>query len=331
MEFGALSLDAAMGGVLAHTLRGDGFVLKKGSRLWAEEIATLRAAGIETVVVARNTSEEMSEDQCAFRIATFARGQNLSADRPFTGRANLRAEQDGILRVDVEAITKGNSVDEALTLATPPDYARLSRNQLAATAKVITYFARADAVDRVATLVHGALSLHPFQAMRTVLIVTETPGQKPTLAIKGAEAIRTRLEALGSPDLTTLTVPHTEAAVRDALMTSGPGDLTLILGGSATSDRRDVAPAAVVAAGGLIERFGMPVDPGNLLALGTFRGKPLVILPGCARSPALNGADWVLERLAARLPVTGDDIAAMGVGGLLKEIPSRPQPREPRG
>lgn len=329
MEFGSLPLDIAEGAVLAHTLRGDGFVLKKGSRLWAEEIAILRAAGIETVVVARNTSEEMNEDQCAFKIATFARGQNLSADRPFTGRANLRAEQDGILRVDVAAITKGNSVDEALTLATPPDYARLSRNQLAATAKVITYFARADAVDGVTALVYRALNLHPFQPMQTVLIVTETPGQKLTLATKGAEAIRTRLSGLGSPDLTTMTVPHTEQAVRDTLVASAPCDLTLILGGSATSDRRDIAPAAVVAAGGHIERFGMPVDPGNLLALGTFRGKPLVILPGCARSPALNGADWVLERLAARLSVTGADIAAMGVGGLLKEIPSRPQPREP--
>ena len=55
----------------------------------------------------------------------------------------------------------------------------------------------------------------------------------------------------------------------------------------------------------------------------------MVGLPGCARSPALNGADWVLERLACGLAVTDDDIAAMGVGGLLKEIPIRPQLREP--
>jgi molybdenum cofactor cytidylyltransferase len=50
-------------------------------------------------------------------------------------------------------------------------------------------------------------------------------------------------------------------------------------------------------------------------------------LPGCARSPALNGADWVLSRIACGLAVTGADIAAMGIGGLLKEIPSRPMPR----
>ena len=101
----------------------------------------------------------------------------------------------------------------------------------------------------------------------------------------------------------------------------------LILGGSATSDAADICPAAVVAAGGRLIRFGMPVDPGNLLFLGEQAGRPVVGLPGCARSPALNGADWVLERLAAGIEVTGADIAAMGVGGLLKEIPLRPQPR----
>lgn len=331
MEFGPVSLESAIGGVVAHTLRGDGFILKKGSLLGTDEIATLRAAGIETVVVARNAPDEQDEDESAYAIAIAAQGANLSADKPFTGRANLRAERSGILRVDAQAVTKGNSVDEALTLATPPDYARLAEGQLAATAKVITYFARAEAVNRVASLVENALRLHPFQPMQTTLIVTETPGQKASLAAKGAEAVDERLNALGSPDLTVEAVAHTEAAVREALAASTSGDLTLILGGSATSDRRDVAPAAVVAAGGVIERFGMPVDPGNLLALGTYRDKPLVILPGCARSPALNGADWVLERLAARLPVTGEDIAAMGVGGLLKEIPSRPQPRDPTG
>ena len=164
--------------------------------------------------------------------------------------------------------------------------------------------------------------------MQSHLIVTHARGQNDSLVEKGAEAVRKRLSSLGCPDLSVDVVAHSEGAVHDALLASSPAELTLILGGSATSDRRDVAPAAVVAAGGNIKRFGMPVDPGNLLVLGRYRNKPLVVLPGCARSPALNGADWVLERLAARLSISGEDIAGMGVGGLLKEIPSRPQPRE---
>ena len=91
--------------------------------------------------------------------------------------------------------------------------------------------------------------------------------------------------------------------------------------------------AMVVAGGGESDRFGMPVDPGNLLFLGRLGGRPVLGLPGCARSPALNGADWVLERVVCGVHVSDADIAAMGVGGLLKEIPTRPQPRErrPRG
>jgi molybdenum cofactor cytidylyltransferase len=72
----------------------------------------------------------------------------------------------------------------------------------------------------------------------------------------------------------------------------------------------------------------MPVDPGNLLFFGQLRGKPVIGLPGCARSLALNGADWVMERILCGVPVTPDDIAAMGVGGLLKEIPVRGRLRD---
>jgi molybdenum cofactor cytidylyltransferase len=72
----------------------------------------------------------------------------------------------------------------------------------------------------------------------------------------------------------------------------------------------------------------MPVDPGNLLLTAELDGKPVLGLPGCAKSPKYNGFDMVLERLAARLPVGRAEIVRMGAGGLLAEIPTRPQPRD---
>jgi molybdenum cofactor cytidylyltransferase len=71
----------------------------------------------------------------------------------------------------------------------------------------------------------------------------------------------------------------------------------------------------------------MPVDPGNLLLIGRARGVPVVGAPGCARSPIENGFDWVLMRLLAGLKVARRDLTGMGVGGLLMEIVTRPQPR----
>jgi len=72
----------------------------------------------------------------------------------------------------------------------------------------------------------------------------------------------------------------------------------------------------------------MPVDPGNLICVGRIGNKPALVLPGCARSPKLNGIDFILTRLFAGLKVTSAEIMRMGVGGLLKEFDNRPLPRE---
>jgi molybdenum cofactor cytidylyltransferase len=66
------------------------------------------------------------------------------------------------------------------------------------------------------------------------------------------------------------------------------------------------------------------------MLIGKARGLPVLGAPGCARSPKENGFDWILMRLLAGLPVTRADVTGMGVGGLLMEIVTRPQPREER-
>ena len=222
-----------------------------------------------------------------------------------------------------------NGVDPAITLATLPDLVRVRPRQMVATVKIIPYAVGGDAVARASQGRAGALRVAAFRPGLASLILTRTPGMKPSLIAKGAEAVRARLTALGQEMAPPVTVPHEAAAVAAAIR-AAEGGMVLILGASATSDAADTCPSGLVAAGGRLIRFGMPVDPGNLLFLGEHDGRPVVGLPGCARSPAVNGADWVLERLAAGLPVGDAEIAAMGVGGLLKEIAVRPQPREGR-
>ena len=169
--------------------------------------------------------------------------------------------------------------------------------------------------------------MRPVQIRSAGLILTEAPGQARDLGGKAEEAVRARLRRLAIELCDVVTVPHEEAAIATALA-GLKGGIALILTGAATSDSRDVAPEALRRAGGSVTRFGMPVDPGNLLFYGALGLRPVIGLPGCARSPALNGADWVLERIACGITPTDADIAAMAVGGLLKEIPIRPEPRE---
>ena len=196
---------------------------------------------------------------------------------------------------------------------------------MVATVKIIAYGVDRAAAERAAERARAAMRVQPV-VLRTATLIQTDIGAGPG---KGEDAMRDRLSALGMDLAVVETVPHRTAPLADAVARA-KGDLVLILTASATSDPHVVAPAAVRAAGGHVTRFGMPVDPGNLLFLGHQGGRPVIGLPGCARSPALNGADWVLERVACGLEVSDGDIAAMGVGGLLKESPARPHPREGR-
>jgi len=332
MRFGPVPVDQALGAVLAHSVMLGAGRLRKGVVLGADDMAALHGAGIATVVVALLDTGDIGEDQAATLLAQALvpdpAAQCLSLTTAFTGRVNLNAIGPGVVQVDAGAVLALNRIDPAITLATLAPLTRVVAGTLVGTVKIIAYGVNGDAVARACNVAQAAIRVRPVVLQSAALVLTQVPGQDAKLAAKGRRAIEARLRALGMRLAACVTVPHDLAAIKQALC-GVDGDMVLILTGSATSDLYDVAPEAVRAAGGHVMRFGMPVDPGNLLFLGALGSRPVVGLPGCARSPALNGADWVLERLACGLGVTDDDIAGMGVGGLLKEIPIRPQLREP--
>jgi molybdenum cofactor cytidylyltransferase len=141
--------------------------------------------------------------------------------------------------------------------------------------------------------------------------------------------VRDRLVALGSRLGQSHVVAHDVDRLSESLSGLGAAPVApiLIFGASAIVDRGDVIPAAITRVGGEVLHFGMPVDPGNLLLLARIGEKAIIGLPSCARSPKPNGFDMILQRILAGLPVDRDQIIALGSGGLLKEITTRPHPR----
>jgi molybdenum cofactor cytidylyltransferase len=333
MRFGPVPLDQAMGVVLAHSVPLTQGRLRKGIILGADEIALLRAEGLAHVVAARLDAGDIAEDAAASALAAALvpdpAGQGLRLTEAFTGRVNLNATGAGVVEVDAGAVLALNLIDPSITLATLPPLMRVQAGTLVGTVKIIAYGVDGVALQRACAAARAAVRVRPVGMQTASLVLTEVAGQDDKLTAKGQRAVEARLQALGMRLTGVEVVPHRISTIAAALGRA-EGDMVLILTGSATSDLHDTAPEALRRAGGLVERFGMPVDPGNLLFLGSLAGRAVVGLPGCARSPALNGADFVLERLACGIAVSGADIAAMGVGGLLKEIPTRPQLREPK-
>jgi len=332
MKFGAVAVKDAAGATLAHGLRVAEGAFKKGRVLCDADVVALEQAGYAHVVVARLDSDDVPEDEAAACLAACLAGDGVDIGKAFTGRCNLFARRAGLLCVDRAGVDGLNRIDEAMTVATLPERVRVSERQLVATIKIIPFAVpRARLEQAVGDLeaAGAALAVAEFRACEVALVQTTLPGTRGAVLDKTAKVVGERLEALGSNLRWEARCAHETAALTatlEALLESRP-QMVLVVGASAIVDRQDVVPAAITAAGGDIDHFGMPVDPGNLLLLAHHETTPVLGLPGCARSPKFNGFDQVLERLLAGVEVQAHDIMAMGVGGLLKETHERPQPR----
>jgi molybdenum cofactor cytidylyltransferase len=324
---------ASEGAFVAHAIKSDGLSLKKGDLVRAADIEALQARGITEITVARLEDGDVDENAAAACLAERLAGANLRREKAFTGRSNLFAECSGVLVADTAAIDRLNCVDESMTIATLMPLRRVVEGEMVATVKIIPFAVSAEALARgLEALGAGALAIAPFQPLRVGVVSTLLPGLRATTVTKTLRILEDRLAWAQASIAREERVAHETEALAAAIGRVEPAcDLVVVFGASAITDRRDVIPAAIEKAGGRVEHFGMPVDPGNLLLIGklpTAAGdKPVLGAPGCARSPKENGFDFVLHRLLAGLDVTGDDIRRMGVGGLLMEIVSRPQPR----
>ncbi|NRQ14773.1 NTP transferase domain-containing protein [Ensifer sesbaniae] len=331
MRFGPVKTSEAEGAILAHAVKTDESRLAKGRRLSSADVAALTACGTLEVVVARLDAGDLMEDEAATRIAAAIAPDHLRFSQAATGRVNVYSRVAGLFVAIRETVDRLNRIDPAITLACLADHVPVQAGDMVATIKIIPLAVAGRFVEEAQRLLrsHAAFEVKPFAARRAALIATQLPTLKPQVMDKTKAILAARLRQSGSELLTERRVAHTESAVAAAIdELQADHDLLVVFGASAVADPDDVIPAAVRRVGGIVDHVGMPVDPGNLLVLGRVGEIPVIGAPGCARSPRENGFDWILDRILAGEWPSFDDITGLGVGGLLGEIPTRPQPRE---
>ncbi len=334
MNFGIRPLDSsAEGAILVHSLRGSERVFRKGRVLQANDIAQLNQAGHKEATLARLEGDDIPEDIAAQRMGdVVVQDESVTLGSAGTGRVNIYAAVRGLFILSPERVNAVNAIDEAITLSTIRPFEPVAPGQLLATVKIIPFAVSETTLalcEDAAASCNGLFRVSPYKKCIVGLLQTVLPGHREVLIAKGTEATAARLAAMGlSLDINRV-CEHREPSIRTSLkeLMEHGCDLALILGASAVADRRDVVPSAITSLDGEILQLGMPVDPGNLSFLGKINEMQLVGLPGSARSPRLHGSDWIIQRLVAGMAITIEDIRNMGVGGLLKEIPSRPMPR----
>jgi molybdenum cofactor cytidylyltransferase len=332
MWFGEIDVADAAGAILGHSIKHQEGLFKKGRLLSASDIALLKRSDVAKVFAAKLGPEDIHEDEAASMVAQAIAGAGSVAQEPFTGRANLHAENAGVAVADGERVRALNRLHESLTLATVANYDVVEARQMVATVKVIPFAVPRPVVEEALAIIGNEplIRVEAFRHFTVGLVITRQPQTKPSIIAKSEQSIRDRIEALGGTLGEVIVADHKIDDVAKAIIAlqKSHHHPILIFGASAIVDRGDVIPAAVVKAGGEVVHLGMPVDPGNLMMFGRAEGVPVIGVPSCARSPKINGFDWVLARVMAGIHVSAYDIMDMGAGGLLKEIPTRPSPRE---
>lgn len=335
MIFAEFNINECLGAVLAHSRKLGGKRIAKGRVLNEALIEAFMHEGVTSLVCAKPEKGDRSEDEVASQIAQKLleglAAEDIETSIAATGRVNFKARKAGLIRYDRNQLRAFNLVNEGVGLSLPAHNELLSAGQFIATLKVIPFFLHRDVVAKLLAVL-GDAPLFTFHALTTKKVaLIQTYGHAlPDKVYQATEIVtRNRLEALGSQLISSFQSAHQTEELTcqiDSAIQKG-AEILLICGGSSIVDRQDVIPAAICQLGGQIDQLGLAVDPGNMLMTASIGGVPVIGMPGCARSPKLNGFDWVLQLLLAAIPLDRETLADLAAGGLLSEIASRPMPR----
>jgi molybdopterin biosynthesis enzyme len=324
MYLTTLPVDQAIGHILRHNLSDPHGhkALPKGRVLRSEDLAILRDLRLEQVRVAVLEPDDVHEDVAAEQLSRIILGAGVHATPAHHSRVNMLAEHAGIVRVDSQALFALNSID-GLTIATLSNHSLVHERQRIATIKVIPFAVSMLALEQAAAIGRAAaqpiVQVDRLRAGRVGVLLVGSAAARQRIERSIAPAIASRVEALGSTILATRFRTPDEAAIAEGLaeLLAHGADLLITAGETSIMDRDDVIPLGVRQAGGRIEHYGAPVEPGNLLLLAYIDQIAVLGAPGCVRSRDLNIVDLVLPRLLSGEQLSRHDIIAMGHGGLL--------------
>ena len=331
MKIEYLDPNKSKGSILAQTYNLSGRTLSKGTHVSEEILELLNRENVKNILCAVPHEGDIHEDSAAEAISKALDENQLYAEEASTGRVNFRTPALSIVRYNRELIKKINLVDESIAFSIVEHNQLLAKNDLIATLKIIPFFVSKIYVEQVVSLIakNEIFKVHRLEEKKVELIQTYYDWQKRSIFKATSNVTSSRLDALGCPLQKETLIPHDHKSLCSEIKSSvdSGAQVLLISGASAITDRSDHIPKAILSVGGEIIQYGLAVDPGNLLLIGKIGNTTIIGMPGCARSPKLNGFDWVLQLLMANIPINKEELADMGAGGLLMEIASRPLPR----
>ena len=330
MIFKTVQIQKCVGYILPENIfvikNGKKVKLSKGTKINQQIKNILVSNGFKQIsgfLLSENDFDENKASDLIARSICTNKLNNLNYKNLNTGRSNIYSTKSGLFIYNANNLIKLNDNSKIAISAIRP-FSKVEQNQELITAKVIPYGIDKKLLQKNSLRLKDTFRVAPFQKKSITLIQTFDNKINEKLIVKSRNVTQKRLELCGIKKIEEIIIPHKENILCNKIQIciNRNVDIILIIGSHAITHINDVIPNAIKMSGAKIIRFGIPVEPGNLLLLSKFKSsiKDIYIIgmPSCAKSPKENGLDWVLWRIICNINFKNSNINELSVGGLIK-------------
>jgi hypothetical protein len=321
-----IEVSEAVGTVLAHDITeirpGEckGACFKKGRVITESDVPHLARLGKRHLYVLEISPEMMHEDEAAVALAKALTGPGITFDpEPSEGKINLIAACDGLLKVDVQALTEFNMV-EGLMAASRHTNTLVRKGDVVAGTRAIPLVISREVVGKGAAIAKasgGVFSVKTLTRPRTGLIVTGREVYDGLIQDKFVPVMKPKLEAYHCPILNIVFAPDDADFIAQAIHSLILQGAELIVAtGGLSVDPDDVTRTGAMRAGAQELIYGSAVLPGAMVLISSVNSVPIIGVPACGMYHQNTVFDLVLPRVLAGETLTRKDLAALGHGGL---------------
>lgn len=315
----------AVGHVLCHDITRivkdvtKGVAFSKGHVVTEEDIPALLALGKENLYVWEKQEGMLHENEAADILYRICAGQHMRSGPVKEGKIEVIADTDGLLQVDVERLRAVNSLGQMM-IATRHTNTPVKQGEVLAGTRVIPLIIELEKMERAQAMAGESplLALRPYRKKKVAIITTGSEVYKGLIQDTFTPVLRSKLDEFAWEEIGHTVLGDDPGAITDAILSflDEGAELVLCTGGMSV-DPDDKTPLAIKNTGARIVSYGAPVLPGAMFLLSyTDSGIPIMGLPGCVMYARRTIFDLVLPRILADVPVTEEDLAALGHGGL---------------
>jgi len=332
-----IRVEDAVGMALAHDIteiKRDGFkgaAFKKGQVIQEADLCRLQKLGKRHLYILQIEAGYLHEDEAALAMAQAFCGPGVCfRDEPREGKINLLAAHDGLLKVNVEALTAINLLEEVMCASRHTDFT-VKAGDIVAGLRAIPLVIHSGIINQAVALAGengGLFQVKPFRRARVGMVITGSEVFAGLIDDQFEPVLRSKIDRVGSQTQGVAFAPddadYIAGAIRDFLAQGV--DLLLVTGGMSV-DPDDVTRLGIKQAGAVDFLYGAPVLPGAMLMLAAIDGVPVLGIPACGLYHETTVFDLVLPRILAGETITRQDLARLGHGGLCLHCPECRFPR----